>query len=74
MRIHRLSEEIANKIATDPDKCADFMSYLERYLEFLYSIFDSEHPIINNPIKSKAVGRPKKRRIGCEKENMSIAA
>ena len=64
----------------DPDKCADFTLYLEKYLKALYVIDDdpvsihgntsapSEPPIINNPIKSKAVGRPKKGRIRCEKE------
>ncbi|CAG8700154.1 1356_t:CDS:1, partial [Ambispora gerdemannii] len=67
MRIHRLSGEIASKIATDPDKCVDFMSYLEKYLEALYvddavstsyenASASSKHPIINNPIKCKAVG------------------
>ncbi|CAG8689726.1 21409_t:CDS:2, partial [Cetraspora pellucida] len=80
MRIHQLSGEIANKIAMDPHKCADFTSYFEKYLEALYdadndlvSIYENasaspEHPIINNPIKSKAVGRPKKGRIRSKKE------
>ncbi|CAG8480989.1 5721_t:CDS:2, partial [Ambispora gerdemannii] len=85
MRIHRLSGEIASKIATNPDKCVDFMSYLKKYLETLYvddavstshenASASSKHPIINNPIKSKAVGRPKKGRIRCEKENTTAAA
>ena len=76
MRIHRLSREIANKIATDLDKCEDFESYLGKYLEALYvntsddnALALQEHPLISNPIKSKAVGRPKKGRIRCEKEN-----
>ncbi|CAG8489617.1 17216_t:CDS:2, partial [Dentiscutata heterogama] len=63
MHTHRLSREIASKIATDPDKCADFTLYLEKYLEALYVIDDdpvsingntsasSEPPIISNPIK-----------------------
>ncbi|CAG8575958.1 9138_t:CDS:2, partial [Diversispora eburnea] len=68
MRIYQLSREIANKISTDPDKCADFMVYLETYLKSLYIVADDipvltsipqpslECPIINNSIKSKAVG------------------
>ncbi|CAG8497083.1 2286_t:CDS:2, partial [Scutellospora calospora] len=87
MRIHRLSEEIVNKIATDPNKCADFMSYLEKYLKELYTTSSnvlgpncmshssenilsfSKHPIVSNPIKSKAVGRPKKGRIETRKRD-----
>src|SRR6185312_2642064 len=79
MCIHRLSGEIASKVAMDPDKCADFTLYLEKYLEALYASDDDlastyentlaspELPIINNPIRSKAVGRPKKGRIRSEK-------
>ncbi|CAG8464216.1 12500_t:CDS:2 [Cetraspora pellucida] len=61
---HESSGEIASKIAMDPDKCADFTLYLEKYLEVIYSVDNDlgstsaspELPIINNPIKSKAVG------------------
>ncbi|CAG8772991.1 16358_t:CDS:2, partial [Cetraspora pellucida] len=53
MHIHRLSGEIANKIATIPinalyDADNDFVSTHENASAF------PEHPIINNPIKSKA--------------------
>jgi hypothetical protein len=87
-RINRLCGEIANKIATDPNKCSDFMLYLEKYLEDLYAVSSdasvstytipplasSKNPTIINPIKSKAVGRPKKGRIRCEKENIPEVA
>ncbi|CAG8773995.1 1915_t:CDS:2, partial [Cetraspora pellucida] len=63
----------------NPDKCADFIKYLEKYLEALYFFsgnvqnpVSSKYLIINNLIKSKAVRRPKKGRIRCEKENVSV--